>query len=186
MASAAAGMLFGAGDQYLGSLSRLSWSWQVAGVSAPWLVLPFLVGAIQRTGRRAAWAGGTSAMVAVAAYIAMILSPMEGVHLSDPVAQILATTRSQSPWLLGAAVVAPVYGWVGHRWKASHAPWCLAIAVATVCLEPAARVLTGRLQPDPAVWLGELGVGVVGAAWLFLGHREAHSGPARGDRGATH
>jgi hypothetical protein len=45
---------FGAGDQYLGSLTgsghlwAAGWSSDVSLLSAPWLVLPFLAGATQR------------------------------------------------------------------------------------------------------------------------------------------
>jgi PPE-repeat protein len=46
--------VFGAGDQYLGSLTGsghgwpVGWSSDVSLLSAPWLVLPFLAGATQR------------------------------------------------------------------------------------------------------------------------------------------
>jgi hypothetical protein len=52
--AAAVGLAFGAADQYLGSRSALGpWAWTVSGMSAPWLVLPFVVGMTQERGRRA-------------------------------------------------------------------------------------------------------------------------------------
>ena len=103
--AALAGLVLGAGDQALGSLTPISWTWnyQVAEVSATWLVLPFVVGMYQRTTKRAAIAGALSALTAVAAYCAMILSPMEGVHLSASLVQVVDTVYSQLPWFLGAS-----------------------------------------------------------------------------------
>jgi hypothetical protein len=161
--AALAGATFGAGDQYLGSVASWPWSWQVAGLSAPWLVLPFLLGMAQRTPRRAMLVGATTAVTAVAAYCAMILSPMEGTHLTSPLTQIVDTTRSQWPWFLGALVVAPLYGLLGHRWRTRRTAWCVGVLVATVCLEPVARVLVGQLQPDRTVWLAEVACGLAAA-----------------------
>src|SRR5262249_58567658 len=43
--AALAGLAFGAADQYLGSFSALGgWTAAVSGLSAPWLLLPFVAG----------------------------------------------------------------------------------------------------------------------------------------------
>ena len=48
------GLAFGAGDQYLGTLSWVGpWTATAAQVSAPWLILPFVAGLTQERTRRA-------------------------------------------------------------------------------------------------------------------------------------
>jgi hypothetical protein len=47
------GLGFGAGDQYLGTIRFDPWAWTVSGMSAPWLLLPFVVGMTQGRARRA-------------------------------------------------------------------------------------------------------------------------------------
>lgn len=167
--AALAGLAFGAGDQALGSLTPISWSWNhaVAEVSAVWLVLPFVVGMSQRTTRRAVVAGAVSALSAVAAYCAMILSPMEGVHLSRPLVQLAHTVDSQLAWFLGAALVAPLYGALGRRWRDGRSLASCAVLVGTVCLEPAVRALVGRALPG-GVGLAEVSCGALlaGAFWV--------------------
>src|SRR5436189_6437672 len=72
------GLALGAADQYLGSMSWLGvWTSTAAQVSAPWLILPFLVGVTQRHGRRAAMLGVAVTMSALLGYFAMTYSPME-------------------------------------------------------------------------------------------------------------
>ena len=58
-------LLFGGADQYIGSLSAHPLGADISGLSAPWLVLPFVVGALQRTSRRAAAMGIVTTMLAV-------------------------------------------------------------------------------------------------------------------------
>jgi len=161
--AALAGILVGAGDQALGSLTPITWTWnyQAAEVSATWLVLPFVVGMCQRTTRRALIAGAVSALAAVVAYCAMILSPMEGVHLSSPFVQIVDTAYSQLPWFLGAAIVAPLYGLLGRRWRAERSLISCVVLVGTICLEPAVRTIAGRALPDKTVWIIEVLCGVL-------------------------
>jgi hypothetical protein len=57
LVAAVAGFAFGAGVQYLGTLTVGSilgtWAWTVSGMSAPWVVLPFVAGMTQERGRRA-------------------------------------------------------------------------------------------------------------------------------------
>src|SRR5580692_5357323 len=71
---------FGAVDQYLGTF-RSSFLTSVSGMSAPWLLMPFLAGLSQPGPRRAAWTGLAASWLAVLAYVAMVISPMEGTHL---------------------------------------------------------------------------------------------------------
>src|SRR5215472_7636004 len=76
----AAAFAFGAIDQYLGA-SANSFMVQVSGgMSALWLLVPFLAGAWQAGQRRAALAGLAATWLSVLAYVLMVVSPMEGVH----------------------------------------------------------------------------------------------------------
>jgi hypothetical protein len=75
--------IFGAADQYLGSLpgahlwaAQMPWMTDVSLLSAPWVLLPFLVGATQREPRRATLLGLACTMFALAGYAAMTLSPV--------------------------------------------------------------------------------------------------------------
>ena len=76
--------VFGAGDQYLGSLQgsghiwAAGWATDVSLLSAPWLVLPFIVGTTQRDPRRAALLGLACTYAALLGYLLMTLSPEIG------------------------------------------------------------------------------------------------------------
>lgn len=89
----AGAVAFGALDQYIGSrYSRVGTA--VSGMSAPWLLVPFTIGAFQPHWRRAAWLGLAATWLAVGAYVLMIDSPMEGVH---PTLRIVAMS-AHSQW----------------------------------------------------------------------------------------
>jgi hypothetical protein len=151
----AAAFAFGAIDQYLGSL-RSSFLTEVSGMSAPWLLVPFLGGASQRTWRRAVLVGLTATWLSVLAYVAMIVSPMEGTHLGPRPAGLigswnqltphlfLATLASQWLWFVGGLITGPLYGWLGYRWRARRSRAAALLAVLPPLLEPAARWLAGR------------------------------------------
>jgi hypothetical protein len=82
--AAAAGLVFGGADQYLGSRVTLGlWASSLSGMSAPWLLLPFLCGLAQAVPRRAALAGLTVTVAALVGYFALTLSPLEGVALAS-------------------------------------------------------------------------------------------------------
>src|SRR5438477_9320014 len=80
--------VFGAADQYLGSLTgsghawAAGWSTDISLPSAPWLVLPFVAGATQRSPRRAALLGLACTYAALLGYAVMTLSPVEHAHLT--------------------------------------------------------------------------------------------------------
>jgi hypothetical protein len=73
---------FGAGDQYLGSLTgsghvwAAGWSSDISLLSAPWVVLAFAAGATQRDPRRAALLGLACTYAALLGYAVMTLSPV--------------------------------------------------------------------------------------------------------------
>lgn len=149
---------FGAVDQYLGAL-HFPFLTEVSGMSAPWLLVPFLAGAFQAGVRRAAVVGFGATWLAVLAYVLMIVSPWEGTHLGPRPAGLvgswnqltlhlfLVTVASQWLWFAAGLVTGPVYGWLGYRWHAWGSAAAALVAVAPVMLESAARWLVASLAP---------------------------------------
>ena len=167
--------LFGAIDQYVGSLTRV-WApaWQVSALSAPWLVLPFLVGSTQRRPARAAVVGTVGTLVALAAYGAMTDSPIE--HAAFTMANYSAFVRSNLLWFMGALVTGPAFGWLGHRWRVARAPYAAAVTSAVVLLEPLVHLLDARgAAPIGVVLIGEIVVGLALGSWFAWGSGRSRS-----------
>jgi hypothetical protein len=155
---------FGAGDQYLGSLSAHPWGADISLLSAPWLVLAFVAGCTQREPRRAALLGLGCTYAALVGYALMTLSPVENAHLT--VATLRGFVVSERSVLLGGFVTGPLFGWFGRQWRTRRA-WLGALATAaTLCLEPLAR----RVTIDPirfrTVWIAEVAAGLALAAYV--------------------
>ena len=164
---------FGAGDQYLGSghVWGIGWPTDVSLLSAPWLVLAFVVGSTQRDPRRAALLGLGCTAAALVGYFLMTDSPAEGAHYT------LANARgffvSEHLVLLGAVFTGPLFGWFGQQWRTRRAIAGALVTAAALCLEPFAR----RASVDPiryrAVSLAEVAVGLALAA-AVLARRPSH------------
>src|SRR5437764_12975746 len=88
------GLAYGGTDQYLGSLHPMmglgTWTPTAAQMSAPWLLLPFVLGATQVRSRRAMLVGLIVTQAALVGYFAMTLSPIEGVPLSRMPSSLVA------------------------------------------------------------------------------------------------
>jgi hypothetical protein len=163
---------FGAGDQYLGSLTgsghawAAGWSSDISLLSAPWLVLPFLAGATQREPRRAALLGLACTYVALLAYGLMTLSPVEHAHIT--VATVRGFLVSERAVLLGGIVTGPLFGWFGQQWRTRRAIAGALVTAAALCLEPFAR----RATVDPIVHrdvrLAEVAAGLALAAAVLV------------------
>jgi hypothetical protein len=166
----AAAVAFGAVDQYAGA-QRSSFLTAVSGMSAPWLLVPFLAGMVQAGPRRAALTGLAATWLAVLAYVVMIISPVEGTHLGPRPAGVHGTWSQLSPhlfavtlasqwlWFAGGLITGPLYGWLGFRLRARRSWAAALVAVLPVLLEPAARWLGGHLRQAAAggpslPWLG--------------------------------
>jgi hypothetical protein len=151
---------FGAGDQYLGSMSWHPWAADVSLLSAPWLLLAFLAGCSQRDPRRAALVGLACTYAALLGYGLMTLSPVEGAHLTTTTMR--GFVLSEAPVLLGGVVTGPLFGWLGCLWRLRRA-WAGALAiVAALALEPLARSLVaGHEIRFEFVSAAEIGAGIV-------------------------
>src|ERR1043166_7631203 len=174
--AAIAGLAFGAADQYLGNFSSLgAWAASVSGLSAPWLVLPFLAGATQDRRRRAMTVGLVVTLAALVGYVAMTYSPWENVPVSRFWSGAEAVVRrGYNPvWFAGGLVMGPVFGFLGHRWRTERSWPSGALVVATLLLEPVARVVAGMRSRPALVWEIELLIGLLAAAWFASRRRRA-------------
>jgi hypothetical protein len=137
--------VFGGIDQYLGA-QYSPFLIEVSGLSAPWLLLPFLAGATQPAARPAALLGLATTWLAVAAYSFTAVTPIEGAHFTSQA--YLGDLARQWPWLAGGLISGPLYGWLGHRFR-THRSWIVGLLAALpVLLEPVGRWLTTHFGLD--------------------------------------
>ena len=168
VAAIVAGLVFGAVDQFLGTIHFGPWGWTVSGMSAPWLILPFVAGMTQERRRRAMALGLVATMAALAGYFAMSNSPMEGAPLDrffDRVVTMVSTGYNPL-WIVAGLVTGPLYGFLGHRWRVARSWMSAALVTSALCLEPLARKAAGMLSGPPLVWGAEVVIGAA-AAVLF-------------------
>ena len=179
-----AGLVFGAGDQYLGTLAAGSflgtWSWTVSGMSAPWVIAPFLAGLTQERTRRAMALGLVVTLSALAGYFAMSHSPMEGAPLKDfwPRVVRMVTTGYNPAWIAAGLVTGPLFGYLGSRWRIDRWWVGAAAVVGSLFLEPLARLPVGMLSGAPIVWGVEVALGGIATAWFALAIVNARRVPA--------
>jgi hypothetical protein len=159
-------VLFGAGDQYLGSMSWVPWAADVSLLSAPWLVLAFVAGWTQSTARRAALLGFGCTAAAFTAYGMLTLSPLENAQLTS--ATVAGFLHSEGRVIVGGVLTGPLFGWFGQQWRTRRA-WLGAIATAgAVVLEPVARIPADREIRFRTVWIAEVAVGVAMIAYIAV------------------
>jgi hypothetical protein len=166
LVAAVVGIAFGSIDQYLGSISHIPWLGEVSLLSAPWLVLPFIFGCTQVRPRRAVLVGCVATAAALVGYFVMTLTPLEGVHLHGSVGPVLALLHSEARVIVGGAIGAPIFGYLGYRWRTMRSWLSATLVAATICLEPLASASVGRLPQFTAVWIAELGVGTLAATYF--------------------
>jgi hypothetical protein len=163
---------FGAGDQYLGSLTgsghvwAAGWSSDVSLLSAPWLVLAFVAGATQRQPRRAALLGLACTYAALLGYGLMTLSPVEHAHLT--LAAVHGFLVSERAVLVGGIATGPLFGWFGQQWRTRRAITGALVTAAALCLEPLARRVTIDPIQHRDVWLAEVAAGLGLAAAVLV------------------
>lgn len=170
------GLLFGAGDQYLGTTHVLvhtgAWTTTLSNMSALWLIVPFLAGWSQPTRNRALVAGLASLGAAFTGYWALTLSPLEGVSTAQAIRGLAPLIDGHLPWLVGGTLGAPLFAILGYRWRTRRA-WSSALAVsALLLLEPAAWLTSGlgpRFTDARPAWTGEMAAGLAAAlAFAFV------------------
>jgi hypothetical protein len=166
------GLLFGAADQYLGSLHMMvalgPWTLSVSQMSATWLLLPFVFGCTQDQPRRAALVGLVATVAALFGYYAMTVSPIEGVALRHAPSAFAAVLPSNMIWIVGGFVTAPICGYLGHRWRVGRW-WVSAVVISgAFLLEPLARSVNGELFGPAWVWRAEVALGLGLAAGFVL------------------
>ena len=157
---------FGAGDQYLGSMSWHPWAADVSLLSAPWLVLAFAAGCTQREPLWAALLGLGCTATALLGYGLMTLSPVENAHLTPATA--LGFVTSERPVLIGGIATGPLFGLLGQRWRVDGAWVGALVTAAVVCLEPLARERAGDAIRFRTVWEAEVAVGIVLVASVLV------------------
>jgi hypothetical protein len=172
--SVVGGLVFGAGDQYLGTVHAVNamgwWSISVSLLSAPWLILPFLVGATQGRPRRAAVSGLVVTLAALVGYFAMTLSPMDGVHVTLVELRGLLATNEVNE--VGGLIFGPLFGWLGYRWHTRRSWLAAALVTGALCLEPIAVIAVGRNGGRSGlVWALEIVVGVAAGTWFLVSIR---------------
>jgi len=173
LVSVVLGFVFGAADQYLGSRSVTLglWASTAAQMSAPWLVLPFLVGITQLRARRATMLGLVVTASALVGYFAMTYSPIEiEVWSFDrfTTGMVAIATSGYNPlYILGGLLTGPAFGLLGQRWRVRQSLVSAALVAGVLCLEPLARGVTGVLWPPNVVWGIEVVLGTV-VAMLFV------------------
>jgi hypothetical protein len=175
-----AGLAYGAADQYLGSLRPMlalgSWAPTAAQVSAPWLLVPFLLGATQPQPRRAMLVGLVTTQSALLGYFAMTLSPLEGVPLGAVPAGAVHLLPENGVYIVAGLATGLLFGLLGHRWRLWRSWSSAALFAGVLFLEPWARAAVGRLPEPSTVWIVEVGLGLVVSvyfAWRLVERRRA-------------
>jgi Family of unknown function (DUF6518) len=156
--------IFGGADQYLGSLAGHPSATAVSLLSAPWLLVAFVAGWTQPTPKRAVVFGVLCTLAALGGYWLMTLSPLEGAHLS--LRLIRGLIVSQVVLVAGAFVAGPLFGWLGNRWRNDRWRIGAFALAAAVCIEPLAHAAVGSAIRSPAVWGGEVALGLLMAAYV--------------------
>jgi hypothetical protein len=177
--AALVGLVFGAGDQYLGSLKPMvalgPWTVSVSQMSALWLLLPFACGWTQERPRRAMLAGLVATVSGLIGYLAMMLGPAEGLAASRIPAAALAWTGANLLVIAGGSVTGPAFGLLGQRWRVNRSRIAAVLVAGAFVFEPLARRLGGHLFGPRWVWGLEaaLGVGLIATFFLVAGRRRA-------------
>jgi hypothetical protein len=162
----------------------------IGNVSAVWLLLPYLAGAAggARRPASAALAGLAATLVALGGfYFAESFVLNLGPHpwLTD-LALTMGTVRHYAEFAL---LSGPIFGALGYEWRRRSSLAAAGLLAAAFVLEPAAWWLYGRevgggaaypVPGYPALWLGEIAVGIAGFALLvkFARRRAGRATPA--------
>jgi hypothetical protein len=114
--------------------------------------------------------GLAATFAALLGYFAMTLSPMEGVALVEVPSRIAPLLGAQRLWIAGGVVTGPLFGYLGCIWRAKRAEVSAVAVAGALWLEPAVRQAVGRLEGPRAVWMVEVGAGVLAAVVLAISY----------------
>jgi hypothetical protein len=172
MAIVLGGFVFGAADQYLGTIHVHAdqWGFAVSNLSAPWLLIAFAAGLAGRHRQEAVLLGLAATFAALLGYFAMTLSPMEGVALAEVPSRIAPLLGAQRLWIAGGVMTGPLFGYLGFIWRAKRAVVSAAAVAGALWLEPAIRQAAGRLEGPRAVWMVEVAAGFLAALVLAISY----------------
>ncbi|MDX6480295.1 MAG: hypothetical protein QOG85_805 [Gaiellaceae bacterium] len=138
----------------------------VRSLSAPWLVLPFVAGALQSSPRRGAVLGLVCTYVALAGYGLMTA-------LAGPATQVTpmapAGYLSHERYTFAASLVTgPLFGWFGWNWRSRRAIAGALVTAAAFCLEPMARQVVEKPIRFSEVAAAEVATGLALAAVVLI------------------
>jgi hypothetical protein len=174
--AAVAGLVFGMADQYLGSLRPMlvlgTWTIPVSQMSALWLLVPFLMGSRQRSPGRAAVAGLVATVFGLLGYALMTASPIETVPVHEAPHAVAAWASSNLLVIVGGLVTGPLFGYLGHQWRAARSWVSVGLLAGAFLFEPLARALAGHLLAPTWIWAAESALGLaLGAAFVAARQR---------------
>lgn len=161
----AGAVAFGAADQWIGGRYS-AFATTVSVMSAPWLLIAFGAGATRRGARRAALLGLAVTLAALSGYMAIMWSPIEGVHPTIGLLESLVPTQWRN--IVGGLVTGPVYGFLGERWRTRKSWPSAALAAGPLLLEPVASHLGLTHAYDPRASLAEVAAGLLLALALAV------------------
>lgn len=159
---------------------------------APWLVLPFLAGWLERS---APWAVAAGVITEVLCMFGFYLNAFP-LHHPDYIA--LKQTASgiglvlgsavlwitvNAMWYAVAALTGIAFGWLGQQRRISGSPAPVVVIGALFILEPLAHLLLNGSVPRPhIVWVLEIAVGLALPVWAVAARKRSQPGFGRSDR----
>lgn len=167
--------VFGAVDQYLGSLEGSGHAWaagwgaDVSLLSAPWILLAFAAGATQRDPKRAALLGLACTYAALVGYGVMTLSPVEHAHMTF--VTIRGFVYSERNVFIFGIFTGPLFGWFGQQWRSGKMLAGALLVAAAFCLEPLAKRFSLNPIRETSVIVAEIVAGLALVAAVLVRHR---------------
>ena len=148
----------------------------VGNISAPWLLLPFLAGAAASS-RRALLGAVYGLIATLAALTAFYFAESFVLDLGQHswLTDLSLTMRASVYYAERGVVTGPVFGALGQWWLLCRSTAAASLIAAAFVLEPVAwwlyglRLGGGAAYPVPgypALWLGEIGIGIAGFVML--------------------
>jgi hypothetical protein len=170
--------LFGYGIASIPSPADPNLFW-VANFSSPWVVLPFIAGALQPSWRWAVGAGVGADVACVCGFYGRFLTmdPLKlGLAPATPPTGLAWASLTHwlgfaAPWIVLAVATGLVYGILGRLWGRSGSPLPWIAVSLPFLIEPLLwRAYEGHLRGPGLIWVAEVAVGVAilvsaGALW---------------------